>query len=72
MKRRLVTRLAAASATAALAFGAAACQVEDDGMSPGQEDPMMDDGAGTLDDPAMDDGGMTGEGSIEGEGEADF
>jgi hypothetical protein len=44
MKRHIAAKLAAATATAALAFGAAACEMEEG--DPGLDDPMMDDGAG--------------------------
>jgi hypothetical protein len=45
MKRTLTTKLTLASAAAALALGAAACEVEDNGADPGTEDPLLDDGA---------------------------
>lgn len=52
--RRSTSRSLAIAASAALAFGVAACDVEDDGMNdPAMEDPAMDDG---MDDPAMDEG----------------
>ena len=51
--RRSTTRSFAIAASAALAFGLAACDVEDDGMGddPAMEDPAMDDGMdGGMDD----------------------
>jgi hypothetical protein len=62
MRRKLLPKLAVASATAALAFGAVACEVDDDGTSPGQEDDLFeddfDDGLGDdgMDDDGLDDG----------------
>lgn len=51
--RRATSRSLAIAASAALAFGVAACDVEDDGTmdDPAMEDPAMDEG---MDDPAMD------------------
>jgi hypothetical protein len=45
VKRTLTKKLAVATGAAALAFGAVACEAENDGLDPAQEDPMMDDGA---------------------------
>jgi len=57
MKRTLMHKLTIAASASALAFGAVACQVEDgDGLEPGQEDPLLDDGG--MEDGGMDDGGM--------------
>jgi hypothetical protein len=59
MRRTLLPKLAVASATAALAFGAVACEVDDDGTSPGQEDDLFDDDFDDgLGDDGMDDDGM--------------
>jgi hypothetical protein len=64
MRRKLLPKLAVASATAALAFGAVACEVDDDGTSPGQEDDLFDDdfddgvGGEGMDDDGMGDDGM--------------
>lgn len=45
MKRTLTTKLAVAGGVAALALGAAACEVEEgDGLDPGLEDGGLDDG----------------------------
>ncbi|MEX2551290.1 MAG: hypothetical protein WD638_13800 [Nitriliruptoraceae bacterium] len=45
MKRSLTTRLTFLSAAAALALGAAACEVEDpENIDDGIEDPGLDDG----------------------------
>jgi hypothetical protein len=52
VKRTLTTKLALAGGVAALALGAAACEVED-GTDTTMEDPVLDDGFendGTLDD----------------------
>lgn len=44
MKRSLTTRLTFLSAAAALALGAAACEVEDpDTIDDGVEDPLLED-----------------------------
>lgn len=55
MKRTLTKKLAIAASASALAFGAAACQVEEggSGLDPAQEDPLMEEGG----DPLMDEGG---------------
>jgi hypothetical protein len=45
MKRTLTTKLTLASAAAALALGAAACEVEENGADTTTEDPLLDDGA---------------------------
>ena len=45
MKRTLTTKLTLASAAAALALGAAACEV-DDGGDAGTEDPLMEEEGG--------------------------
>ena len=52
--RRSTTRSFALAASAALAFGLAACDVEDDGMAedPAMQDPATDEGM----DDGMDDG----------------
>jgi len=45
VKRSLTTRLTSLSAAAALALGAAACEVEDpENLDGGVEDPLLDDG----------------------------
>jgi hypothetical protein len=47
VKRTLTSKLALAGGVAALALGAAACEVEDDGgLDPGVEDPVLDDTGG--------------------------
>ena len=51
MTRRLLRPLAASGAALALAIGATACEADDEGISPGVEEP---DDTGTDDD---DDGG---------------
>ncbi len=58
MRRTLTTKIAVAGGAAALALGAAACEVEPaDGGDPALQDPMMDDGLdGGLDDGGLDDG----------------
>lgn len=43
MRRNLLTKLTLAASAAALAFGAVACEVEDNGTDPGVEDPALDD-----------------------------
>lgn len=43
MKRTLSMKLALAGGTAALALGAAACEVDGDGTDPMVEDPVLDD-----------------------------
>lgn len=53
MRRGRISKLAVASATAALALGVAAC--EDDGGT--GDDAMVDDG-GAVDDGGLDDGGL--------------
>lgn len=67
MKRTLTKKLAIAASASALAFGAAACQVEDgEGLDPAMEDPLLDDTEG---DPLLEgDGSLEGEGSLEGDG----
>jgi hypothetical protein len=68
VKRTLTKKLAVATGAAALAFGAVACEAENDGLDPAQEDPMMeDDGAG--DDAGLEDGGE--EDGLEEGGEGD-
>jgi hypothetical protein len=64
VKRTLTTKLALAGGVAALALGAAACEV-DDGTDTTVEDPVLDDGTqddtlqdDTLQDDTMDDGTM--------------
>ncbi len=49
---RSTTRSFAIAASAALAFGLAACDVDDDAMvdDPAMEDPAMDDGMDDMDD----------------------
>lgn len=49
MKRTMMQKLAVAASASALAFGAAACQVEDgEGLDPAQEeDPLLEGDAGT-------------------------
>ena len=47
MKRTLSTRMTVATAAAALALGAAACEVEDGGTGDEtMEEPLLDDGSG--------------------------
>jgi hypothetical protein len=68
VKRTLTKKLAVATGAAALAFGAVACDAENDGLDPAQEDPMMeDDGFGddtleddTLEDDTLEDDGAEG------------
>lgn len=56
MKRTLTKKLAIAASASALAFGAAACQVEDgEGLDPAQEDPLLEGDEGG--DPLMEDEG---------------
>ena len=43
MKRTLSMKLAIAGGTAALALGAAACEVNDTGTEPMMDDPVLDD-----------------------------
>ena len=45
MKHTLTTKITLASAAAALALGAAACEVEDNGAGTTEEDPLLDDGS---------------------------
>jgi hypothetical protein len=45
MKRTLTMKITLASAAGALALGAAACEVEDNGADTTEEDPLLDDGA---------------------------
>jgi hypothetical protein len=54
VKRTLTKKLAVATGAAALAFGAVACDAENDGLDPAQEDPMMEDDG--FDDGMEDDG----------------
>jgi hypothetical protein len=58
VKRTLTTKLALAGGVAALALGAAACEVED-GTDTTVEDPVLDDG---FEDGTMDDGTGTEDG----------
>lgn len=61
MKRTLMQKLAVAASASALAFGAAACQVEEGGgsLDPAQEDPLLEGDEGG--DPLMEEeGGDTG------------
>lgn len=48
MKHTLAGKIAMTGAVAAMAFGVAACEVDDTAVAPGQEapedDPLMDDG----------------------------
>lgn len=44
MRRGLTAKIAMAGATAALALGAAACEVDDDAIAPGQEEAPLDEG----------------------------
>jgi hypothetical protein len=68
VKRTLTKKLAVATGAAALAFGAVACEAENDGLDPAQEDPMMeDDGFG--DEGAEDDG--LGDDGLEDDGEGE-
>ncbi len=47
MKRTLPMRITLAGAAGALALGAAACEVEENGADPTPtEDPLLDDGSG--------------------------
>lgn len=50
MKHTLTRKLTLAGAAAALALGAAACEIEDDGgdLDPGLEDPVLEDDGGDL------------------------
>jgi hypothetical protein len=66
MKRTLTKKLAVATGAAALAFGAVACEADNDGLDPAQEDPMFEDDG--MEDGGMDDGGLEGEGEAEVEG----
>jgi hypothetical protein len=43
LKRNLTMKLALAGGTAALALGAAACEVDDSGTDPMMEDPVLED-----------------------------
>jgi hypothetical protein len=43
VKRTLTKKLAVAGGTAALALGAAACEVNDTGTDPMMEDPVLED-----------------------------
>jgi hypothetical protein len=43
VKRTLTMKLALAGGTAALALGAAACEVDDTGTDPMMEDPVLED-----------------------------
>jgi hypothetical protein len=43
MKRTLTMKLALAGGTAALALGAAACEVDDAGTDPMMDDPVLED-----------------------------
>ena len=58
-RHKLVTRLASGTAAAALAFGAVACDLEDDGaMDPGQEAPEGEaefEGEADVEDDGLDD-----------------
>jgi hypothetical protein len=66
MKRTLTKKLAVATGAAALAFGAVACEADNDGLDPAQEDPMFEDDG--MEDGGMDDGGLEGEGEADVEG----
>jgi hypothetical protein len=74
VKRTLTKKLAVATGAAALAFGAVACEAENDGLDPAQEDPMFEDDG--FDDGGMDDGGIedggTDDGGLDDGGDEDF
>ena len=44
MKRTMAAKIMLASGTAALALGAAACEIEDPGPDGGMDDGVLDDG----------------------------
>ena len=60
MNRKLVTRFASGTAAAALALGAVACDMDDNGdLSPGQEEPTNDvEGDAGLEDHGLEDEGL--------------
>jgi hypothetical protein len=64
MKRqKLVTRFASASAVAALALGAVACDMDDNGdIDPGQEAPEGDVGGEAPEDDGLEDDGLDDDG----------
>jgi hypothetical protein len=69
VKRTLTKKLAVATGAAALAFGAVACDAENDGLDPAQEDPMLeDDGMG---DDGFEDDGFEDDGGLEDDGEGE-
>jgi hypothetical protein len=71
VKRTLTKKLAVATGAAALAFGAVACEAENDGLDPAQEDPMFEDDG--FDDGGMDDGGIEDDGGFDDDaGDEDF
>ena len=60
-RKKLISKLAVGGAAAALALGAAACDVEDDDLAPGQEEPVdgfEDDG---LEGDGLEDDGLEGD-----------
>jgi hypothetical protein len=62
-RQKLVTRLAGASAVAALALGAVACDMEDNGdLDPGQEAPEGDIGGEAPEDDGLEDDGLGDDG----------
>jgi hypothetical protein len=63
VKRTLTKKLAVATGAAALAFGAVACEAENDGLDPAQEDPMMEDDG--LEDDGFEDDGLEDDGEGE-------
>ena len=62
-RQKLVTRFAGASAVAALALGAVACDMDDNGdLDPGQEAPEGDIGGEAPEDDGLDDDGLDDDG----------
>ena len=58
-RQKLVTRFAGASAVAALALGAVACDMDDNGdLDPGQEAPEGDIGGDAPEDDGLEDDGL--------------
>lgn len=43
MKRNWLTKIAVATAVAAMAFGGVACEVDEDALDPGLENDLMDE-----------------------------